>query len=64
MTSSKDRDITFRKKPKFYLIDYSNSDWAKDYINKKLILRFVFTLNKELISYSSKKQIVITLFFI
>lgn len=44
-----------------YLFKYSNSDQAEDHADIKLISRFVFTLNRKPISYSSKKQAVVAL---
>lgn len=63
LVDSQNRDITFGKKLELCLIRYFDSDWARDHTDKKLILWFVFTLNKGSIYYNSKKQAVIALFF-
>lgn len=55
------KDIIFEREFKLNLIGYSNSDWAEDYSNRKSTLRFVFILNRRLISYNSKKQVVVVL---
>lgn len=37
------------------LVKYSDFNWAKKYIDRKYISKFVFILNKDFISYASKK---------
>ena len=61
LAGSQNKDITFEKKPEFCLIRYLDFDWAKDHTDRKLILSFVFTLNREPINYGSKKQAVVPL---
>lgn len=59
LIESWDWEIIFRKKSKLFLIDYYNLNWAKNHINKKSTLRFIFILNREPISYKLKKQVMI-----
>lgn len=64
LVNSQDRGITFEKNPKLCLVKYLDSDLAKDHFHRKLILRFFFTVNKRLVNYSLKKQVVVALFSI
>lgn len=47
-----EKNIIFEGESKYNFIRYSDFDLAGDYINKKSISGFVFTLNKWSITYS------------
>lgn len=64
LAGSQDKSVMFGRKSKFCLVWYLDSNWARNHADKKSISRFVFTLNREFINYSSKKQAVIVLFSI
>lgn len=55
LAGSQDKNIIFEQKLEFCLVGYLDSDWIRDYANKNSISGFVFTLNKRLINYISKK---------
>ena len=60
-TGSPERGITFRGEKELKLIEYSDSDWARDHADRKSTFEFIFMLNEGPISYASKKQVVIAL---
>lgn len=47
--------MIFKEKPKLCLVKYLDFNLIKDHINKKIIIRFVFTWNRRFINYSLKK---------
>lgn len=61
LADSLERNIIFERKSELNLVRYSDSDWARDYSDRKSVLGFVFTLNRKLISYGLKKQVVVAL---
>lgn len=63
LVDRQDRGIIFGGESELCLIGYLDSEKARDHTDKKLISRFVLTLNGEPISYGSKKQVVIALSF-
>lgn len=61
LAKSAKRAITFKEDEKLKLNNYWDSDWARDYIDQKSTSRFIFILNEGLISYISKKQVIVAL---
>jgi hypothetical protein len=54
------KGIIFRE-GNYKLIKYSDSDWADNYSDRKLINKYIFLFNNRLISWSLKKQKYIAL---
>lgn len=61
LARSQDKSIIFGGKEELKLIGYSDLGWAENHANWKSISGFIFRLNRRSVSYTFKKQIVVTL---
>jgi hypothetical protein len=53
--------LMFREALKF-LKSYTNSDWTEDHNIKRLISEYAFNVDNDVINWSSKRQLIATLF--
>lgn len=58
---STEKDIIFMGKSKLNFVRYLDFNLVRNYFDRKLISRFVFTFNSGSISYCLKKQVVVIL---
>ena len=55
LAKSQDKGIIFKGEKELKLVGYLDLNWAGDYADRKFTSGFMFTLNKGLVSYASKK---------
>lgn len=56
LASSSEKNITFERKSKLNYVEYSNSDWAEDYSDRKSILGFILLLIRDLLVIVQRKK--------